>query len=90
MDNNVHVPFLQDREDALLQGTDNSWVRRKIKNNNNILTLRQDHEDALQNASECFKLLWNASKCFKMLQTASKCFKMHENASKCFNIPEHA
>ena len=24
MDNNVHVPFLQDREDALLQGTDNS------------------------------------------------------------------
>ena len=24
IDNNVHVPFLQDREDALLQGTDNS------------------------------------------------------------------
>ena len=59
MDNNVHVPFLQDREDALLQGTDNSYVRRTIQNNNNTLTRQQDHEDALQNASECFRMQRN-------------------------------
>ena len=87
MDNNVHVPFLQDREDALLQGTDSSYVRKTIQNNNNTLTRRQDHEDALQNASECFKLLWNA---FKMLQNASNCFKMLQNASTSLNMLENA
>ena len=90
MDNNVHVPFLQDREDALLQGTDNSWVRRTIHNNNNTLTRRQDHEDALQNASECFRMLQSALECFKMLQNASKCFKLLQNASTSLSMLESA
>ena len=45
------------------------------------MTLRQDQEDALQNASECFRMLQNASKGFKVLQNASTSLNMLENAS---------